>query len=128
MKRLRILLVEDDANISALIAEVLSGMGHEACSTATTEQEAVAAAERLAPDVMIVDVALRAGGGLGAMATILGRTPMPHVFMTGGSCKDLPEDAIVLHKPFGLADLVKALDSVAQQLGPEAGGSVQRPS
>lgn len=116
MRGVRILLVEDDANISTLIVELLAGMGHEVCFTATTEREAVAAAERLSPDLMIVDVVLRGGGGVSAMATILRRTAMPHIFMTGGSRQNIPDNAAVLQKPFGTLGLTAALDSIAPQI------------
>jgi DNA-binding response OmpR family regulator len=116
MRRLRILLVEDDCNISALIVELLADMGHDVCSIGTTEREAVVAAERLSPDLMIVDVVLRVGGGVSAMATILRRTAMPHIFMTGGSRRGIPDNAEVLQKPFGTLGLTAALDSIASQI------------
>lgn len=90
MTRLRILLVEDDAVISALLAELLTGVGHAICGTATTETEAVAAALRHAPDLMIVDVRLRDGNGVSAVETILRRSAMPHVFITGGMHRTFP--------------------------------------
>jgi DNA-binding response OmpR family regulator len=116
MKRLRILLVEDDGNISALIVEILADMGHDVCTIATTEREAVIAAERLSPDLMIVDVRLREGGGVPAMATILRRTAMPHIFMTGGSRQGIPENVAVLQKPFGTIGLAAALASITSQI------------
>jgi DNA-binding response OmpR family regulator len=116
MKRLRILLVEDDGNISALIVELLADMGHDVCTIATTEREAVTAAERFSPDLMIVDVRLREGGGIPAMATILRRTAMPHIFMTGGSRQGIPHNAAVLQKPFGTTHLTAALASIASQI------------
>lgn len=116
MRRLRILLVEDDGNISALIVELLANMGHDVCGIATTEGGAVVAAERLSPDLMIVDVVLSVGGGISAMATILRRTAMPHIFMTGGSRHGIPHNAAVLHKPFGMLVLTAALDGIASQI------------
>ena len=117
-KPLRILLVEDDGNVSALMVELLTEMGHDVCNVATTEPEAVAAAERLSPDLMIVDIRLRVGGGVPAMATILRRTAMPHIFMTGGSRQGIPDNAAILHKPFGALGLTAALDSIASQITP----------
>ena len=113
MRRLRILLVEDDGNIGSLIVEIVASMGHEVCTVATTELEAVTAAERLSPDLMIVDVRLRAGGGVAAMETILRRTAMPHIFMTGGSRQDVPDNAVLLQKPFGSTELTAALATIA---------------
>ena len=56
------------------------------------------------------------------MSTIHRRTAMPHIFMTGGSRHTIPKDSIVLHKPFGTAELTKALDCVVWQIAPAAPG------
>ncbi len=118
----RIVLVEDNAQISALLAEVLAALGHEVCATATTELEAVAAAARHGPDLMIVDAHLQAGSGISAMDTILRLTAMPHFFMTGGARRIFPTGATVLLKPFGKVSLMAALDSVMGQSAALASG------
>jgi len=125
MRRLSILLVEDDASISALIVELLENVGHEVCATARTETEAVAAAERHSPDLMIVDATLRAGGGVSAMRTILRRTAMPHIFMTGGSRQSIPAGGTVLLKPFGVTGLMTALASVTWTIPPPDAGETR---
>ncbi len=122
MRVLRILLVEDDAAISAVVAEVLAELGHQVCGTATTEAEAVDAAVHHAPDLMILDVYLRVGNGVAAMDSILQRTAMPHIFMTGGSRRGIPASANVLYKPFGVAGLAAALDCAAGQFVATGGG------
>ena len=117
---LRILLVEDDATIGELVAELLALLGHEVCGIATTERGAIAAAGLHTPDLMIVDVYLRAGTGISAMEVIQRQTAaMPHIFMTGGPRHVIPNDAIVLHKPFGAAGLTEALERVVGQVAPE---------
>jgi DNA-binding response OmpR family regulator len=60
MKALRVLVIEDDALIAMLLAELLAAMGHEVCATAYSEAEAVIAAARYDPDLMIVDATLAA--------------------------------------------------------------------
>lgn len=84
MRRLRILLVEDNTVLRALIAEVLGDLGYDVCGVAGTEQGAIESAARLLPDIMIVDVMLPRGDGVSAMDAILRATDMPHIFMTGG--------------------------------------------
>ena len=123
MRRLRILLVEDDAVISALVVQILDELGHDVCGTARTEAEAIDAAARHAPDLMIVDAYLRVGNGVSAMETILRRTAMPHFFMTGGLRQIIPPQATVLYKPFGRAGLKTALDRVAGQIAALPGSS-----
>jgi two-component system, response regulator PdtaR len=70
-RSLRVLIVEDDAIISMLLAELLAELGYDVCATAATEAEAVAAAIRDKPDLMIVDARLRGGSGVSAVAEIL---------------------------------------------------------
>lgn len=114
------MLVEDDANISALVVEILAELGHDICDTARTESQAIDAAERHAPELMIVDAYLQDGSGVSAMDTILRRIAMPHIFMTGGSRQVIPPQATVLYKPFSTALLTAALDRVGGQIAPLA--------
>ncbi len=124
MKRMRILLVEDDTDLSELIAELLAVLGHDVCGTAVTELEAIDAAGFHTPDLMLVDVHLQGGNGVSAMNVIHRSTVMPHIFMTGGSRQVIPKGSIVLHKPFGTADLTRALESLTWPVGPGAHASV----
>ncbi len=117
------MLVEDDAVISALVADILGELGHDVCGTARTELEAIDAAARHVPDLMIVDAYLETGSGVSAMNAILRRIAMPHIFMTGGSRQIIPPQATVLYKPFSAAGLAAALERIAGQLAAVAGGS-----
>jgi CheY-like chemotaxis protein len=116
MRRLRILVVEDNAFISTLIEEVLADLGYDVCGIAGTELGAIEAGARLVPDIMIVDVGLPHGSGVSAMDTILRLTDMPHIFMTGDYHRTVPADATVLLKPFGIIGLTVALESVVWQV------------
>ena len=49
MTALRVLVVEDDALIGALLAEMLAGMGHDVCGIEATEAAAVSAEARCRP-------------------------------------------------------------------------------
>ncbi len=71
MSALRILVVEDDAMIGMALTEMLEEMGHDVCSIEATEAEAISAADRCRPDLMIVDVLLGAGNGVSAVTEIL---------------------------------------------------------
>ena len=111
MAALRILLVEDEAIIAMLLAEVLEGMGYEVCAIEATEEDAVAAAFRCRPDLMVVDVRLGDGSGVSAVEKILRAGPVPHVFVSGDPSKvqALRPDAVVMQKPFREADLALAI-------------------
>jgi CheY-like chemotaxis protein len=81
-------LVEDDALLAILLAELLAGMGHDICATAATEAEAVIAATRHDPDLMIVDEGLaRGGSGVSAVEEIFRAGPLAHVFISGDAEK-----------------------------------------
>ena len=96
-----------------LLAELLKGMGHDVCSTAATEAEAVSAAARHRPDLMIVDAGLGHGSGVAAVEEILRAGPVAHLFLSGdaGRVQTRRPDAIVVRKPFREAELARAIDN-----------------
>ncbi|MDW5317499.1 response regulator [Rhizobium sp. PL01] len=113
MKKLRIILVEDEPLISIYFAELLEEMGNEVSAIETTESAAVAAAARLKPDLMIVDVHLIEGNGIAAVARILKDGFVPHIFTTGDRLVkgEVGPDAIILQKPFLDSALTKAIEA-----------------
>jgi CheY-like chemotaxis protein len=117
----RILIVEDDAIIGSLLAEMLTEMGHRVCGVETTEAGAVEAAAFWRPDLMIVDAELAEGSGFQAIKTILGQGRMPHIIMSGSVMGLAPDRGSVLRKPFGESELTEAIqratgstDAIAQ--------------
>jgi CheY-like chemotaxis protein len=111
MKRLRVIVVEDEAVIAMLLGAVVESMGHEVCAIVGTEAEAVAEAARCKPELMIVDAHLAKGSGVAAMAQILGGGVIPHIFVTGdaSSVEARRPDAVILRKPFTETDLTRAI-------------------
>ena len=112
MKALRVLVIEDDALIAMLLSELLAGMGHDVCATAATEAEAVSAATRCDPDLMIVDARLGQGSGVSAVEEILRAGPLAHVFISGDveTVRARQPHAVVVRKPFREAELARAID------------------
>ena len=110
----RVLVVEDEAVVASLLAEVLEGMGHDVCGIEAGEADAVATALRCKPDLMIVDARLGDGCGVSAVEEILRTGPVPHVFVSGDALriKGLRPDAVVIQKPFREADLARAIQQV----------------
>ena len=106
---LSILVVEDNVLIARFLAEILLELGHTVCANARTESEAVQAAARYAPDMIIADVHLASGDGVAAVRKIERAGHVPHLYMTGGGVSTIPEYAAVLRKPFSLDDLVRGL-------------------
>jgi CheY-like chemotaxis protein len=113
MKALRVLVIEDDALIAMLLSELLAGMGHDVCATAATEADAVIAATRHRPDLMIVDARLGGGSGVSAVEEILRAGPVAHLFISGDAEKvqTRQPDAVVVRKPFRKAELARAIDT-----------------
>jgi CheY-like chemotaxis protein len=115
--RLRVLVVEDDAVIGVLLAEMLEGMGHDVCAVEATEVEAVTAAAHWNPDLMIVDVRLGEGSGVTAIDEIHRTRPVPHVFVSAdiSRLQILRPDTPMLQKPYRESDLAhviqRALDA-----------------
>lgn len=112
MRKLSILVVEDEAIIGMLLTEVLNGMGHEVIAVVGTEAAAVTIAAEYKPDLLIVDAGLTSGNGISAVDTILASRPVPHFFTTGDALKVrlLRPDAIILEKPFYETDLADAIE------------------
>jgi two-component system, response regulator PdtaR len=111
MKALRVLVVEDDVLIGMLFADALGAMGYDVCAIEATETDAVTAAARCKPDLMIVDVRLRDGSGVSAVEEILRTRWVPHVFVSGETSRihALRPGAIVIQKPFRDIDLDRAI-------------------
>ncbi len=112
MKGLRVLVVEDDAIIGVLLGEMLTGMGHDVCAIESTEADAVSAAIRCKPELMIVDARLREGSGVSAVEEILRVGPVPYLFISGATVQAARPGAMVLRKPFLEFDLVRAIQYV----------------
>jgi CheY-like chemotaxis protein len=111
MKALRVLVVEDNVVIGMLLAEMLAEMGHDVCAIETTAADAVTAAARCKPDLLIVDVRLGDGSGISAVEEIRRTGPVPHLFISGDASrvKTLRPDAVVMQKPFRESDLAQAI-------------------
>ncbi len=111
MKPLRILVVEDDVMIGPLLAEMLEDLGHIVCAVEVNAVNAVAAAARCHPDLMIVDVGLGEASGVAAVKEILNGGFVPHVFVTGDILRNLAlgPGAILIQKPFRGPEIVAAI-------------------
>jgi len=117
---LRVLVIEDNAIVGMLVADLLAEIGHVVCAIEVTQEGAVAAAVRCKPELMIVDARLAGGSGLSAVDEILRHGFIPHVFVSGDTASILTAkpDAIVLQKPFRDPDLADAIRRALGNAGP----------
>ena len=111
MKALRVLVAEDDAIVGTLLGELLKEMGHEVCAIEATEADAVAAAVRCRPDLMIIDVRLGDGSGISAVEEILRTGPVSYMFVSGdiASVQALRPGTVIIRKPYREPDLAQAI-------------------
>jgi two-component system, response regulator PdtaR len=119
----RVLLIEDDALIAMLLSEILTGMGHSVCATATTESEAVAAAAQYEPDLLIVDATLSRGSGVSAVEEIQRARPIAHLFISGDAerVRKRQPEALVVKKPFRQNELAEAITKALAGAHPSVG-------
>ena len=82
----RILVVEDEAIVAENLRRDLESMGHSVAATAMDGDEAVDAAEKERPDLILMDIRLAGGSdGIEAARRILSRHSIPVIFTTAYS-------------------------------------------
>lgn len=115
---LRILLVEDEAMIAMCLQMQLENAGYEICQTVATGQEAIAAARRESPDILLMDIRLAGElDGIEAASRIKDFCPAPVIFITGYSDPGLRERALQLEplgffiKPLKIEELQTTINS-----------------
>ena len=107
---LRALIVDDRPEVLKSVVALVTRIGWTVSSAGGLE-EAVAAAREERFDLLLTDIVMPGGDGPAVQAAVRRLQPdLPTVFMTGYTDRpgDLGEDAVVLHKPFSLQDLLRA--------------------
>ncbi len=112
-----VLIIEDEAIISADIESLVKELGHRVTGTATTHDEAVDAVSRHKPGLVLADIQLADGSsGIDAVKDILKRFDVPVIFITAFPERLLtgerPEPTFLITKPFQ-PETVKAAISQA---------------
>lgn len=124
-----VLIVEDDFLIGDHLATVVEALGHDVIDVATNAEDAIAAAERRPPDLVLADVELgSATSGLETVAVIRGHDRVPAVYVTAFPERVLaaepPEPSFVVPKPFDERRLKVAMTAALRPDGPDAGRRV----
>ena len=122
----RILIIEDETVIAMDLSDLVIDQGHDVCATAATASEAVAAAKRERPDLVLADIQLADGSsGIDAVRDILASFSVPVIFITAFPDRLLtgerPEPTFLITKPYS-PDMVRA--AVSQALFFESTGTV----
>ena len=110
----RILVAEDETIIRMDLVEMLEEAGYEVVGQASNGQEAIEMAQKLKPDLAILDVKMPVLDGISAAEEIIAIAPV--LMLTAFSQRDLVErarDAGVMAyvvKPFSISDLTPAIE------------------
>jgi CheY-like chemotaxis protein len=108
---LKVLLVEDEGMVAALIEDMLSDLGHQVVAAAARVATAMQIAKTAAFDLAIIDINLN-GEPSYPLADVLTERNIPFVFATGYGSQGLsPKFAAIptLQKPFVSAELQNVL-------------------
>ena len=117
----RVLLIEDEPNIATALSFILQRDGWRV-STHSDGATALAAIERHAPDVVVLDVMLPGKSGFEVLAGIRGgpRPALPVLILTAkGQAKDRERAEALgvsrfMTKPFSNAELLAAVQQLAR--------------
>ncbi len=112
-RRLRILLVEDEALIAFLLEDMLLDLDCRVVAQACRLSEGLEAAERGDFDVALLDVNLGPSDRSFPIARRLEERGVPFAFVTAygvGAAREAFPDAPVVPKPFMMHDLRQALE------------------
>jgi PAS domain S-box-containing protein len=114
-----ILAVEDEAEVRDLLASMLEGLGYRVLAAPDADTALRISREHGGPiDLLLTDVVLpgTSGPALGRILSGL-RSEVRVLYVSGylddsGPGKGIPEDAVLLHKPFSLEDLASTVRRV----------------
>ena len=126
MKRLRVLVAEDESIIRLDLVGLLEKAGFEVCAQARDAKEAVVMASVAEPDVAILDVKMPRGGGIEAARRIIADRAIPIVILTAYGQERLVERALdagvfaYLTKPYREQDLIPAIRAAVARHGDRA--------
>lgn len=100
-----VLIIEDEALISMELQQIVSGLGHRVCGTATTHKGALEAVDKSRPSLVLADIQLADGSsGIDAVKDILEQISVPVIFITAFPERLLtgerPEPTFLITKPF----------------------------
>lgn len=112
-----VLIIEDEPIIATDLGSLVEGLGHRVTEVARTQTEALAAAKRHPPGLILADIQLADGSsGLEAVNEILRSFSVPVIFITAYPERLLtgerPEPTFLITKPFR-TETVTALVSQA---------------
>ena len=111
-----VLIIEDEWLIAEYVEQLARDAGATSVDTADCQRDAIEAADKRTPEIILSDVNLRTGTGPCAVAAIQGNLgPIPVIFITGtpDDCRPCAPPGIVLTKPIQPTVLIEAFRRLA---------------
>lgn len=109
MKKIKILVVEDEAITALNMEEILQRLGYEVVATCATGEEAIEQAQTRCPDLILMDIMLAGDmDGIEAANWIRSHCGLPVIYLTDYADDEIIKRAKITH-PFGY--LVKPVQS-----------------
>ncbi len=118
-EKLRLLIADDESIIRLDLRETLEAAGHTVVAEAGTGREALALAETLQPDVLILDIRMPDGDGLSVAEQVGAKRLAPVILLTAYQDREVVERArkagtyMFLVKPFKEEELLAAVGMAA---------------
>lgn len=125
VKRLRVLVVDDQDAVREVVADTIRYAGHEVVGAVRDGAEAVGSAQELKPDLVVMDIAMPRMNGVDAMKAILAAGSAKWVMLISGEYRSLgltKEEiarsgaAAFLEKPFDVTQFLALLERWAAEL------------
>ena len=117
---MKIMIVEDDKDVSKTLEFLLVRGGHEVAAIAGDGFQAVEMYQEIRPDLVIMDIILPKEHGINAIKAIVDMDPEAKVIaVTGAVNKSLITRALdagasgYVTKPFGARELLKCIERVS---------------
>ncbi len=114
--KLRILLVDDESIIRLDLREMLKEHGHDIVGEGCNGEEAIALAQKLSPDLIVMDIKMPVMDGLEAVRRINAERTIPVIMLTAYSQPELIQQATELGvygylvKPIKEADILPTIE------------------
>lgn len=113
----KVLVVEDEMIIALLIERMITNLGHKVVDKVSSGEEAIAAALKHEPDLILMDIRLKGDlNGIETMSRIQKIKNIPVIYISGNTDSvhqekiEETEYLEFLSKPITFADLSRSLD------------------
>lgn len=109
------LIIEDELLVAFSVEEALRQIGYLTFEIARSVEEAIQAAERECPDLIVTNHRIVGGTGTDAVLAICSDKAIPVVFVSasGPEIRERLPDALIVDKPFTLPNLESAIDAAS---------------